>query len=118
MIRLMLAAVLAATTLSGCAAYNRMMYRPVDWSGEVRGDWKQVADCASQRLGPLLQHTLTAQASTGTAVIKSGMYEEFSLRQVGDNVRVEHRSPFAAATKENSIVWAAITGCSQPVRAG
>lgn len=118
MIRLMLAAALAAATLSGCAAYNRMMYRPVDWSGDVRGDWKQVAECASQRLGARLPHTLAADARKGTAVIRSGMKEEVSLRQVGDNVRVEHRSPFTAPTKENSIVWAAITGCSQPVRAG
>lgn len=118
MIRLILVAAVAATTLTSCAAYNKMMYRPIDWSGEVRGDWKQVAECASQRIGSRLQHTLAADAATGTAVIKSGMYEEVSLRQVGDNVRVEHRSPFVAATKENSIVWAAITGCSQPVRAG
>ena len=109
-------AVIAVTVLSACTSYERLVYRPVDWSGEVRGDWRQVAECASQRLGPKLKHTLTADGPTGTAKIVSGASEEVSLRQVGDNVAVEHRSPFMAATRDNSIVWVAITGCSQPLR--
>ena len=115
MFRVVAVAAATAVTLSGCAMYHRMVERPVDWSGEVRGNWQQVATCASQRIGERLPHELAIDARTSTAVITSGMNEQVSLRQTGDSVRVEHRSPLVAPSKDNSIVWAAITGCGQGV---
>lgn len=110
------AAAIAVLTLSSCTSVERLRDRPVDWSGHVRGDWRQIAECASGRLDSRLNHQLTTDAARGVATIKSGMDEEVSLRQgAGDRVVVEHRSPFMAATRDNSIVWAAITGCSRPL---